>query len=74
MQCLGGIFNFDLFSNNMPHSGIALRGECRNAVSTNREPSVSFDLELNANTMILKTQPKAIAFEERNKRHVQSKR
>ena len=32
MQCLGGIFNFDLFSNNMPHSGIALHGECRNAV------------------------------------------
>lgn len=37
MQSLGGILNFDLFSSNMPRSGIALRGERRNAVQKSSE-------------------------------------
>lgn len=35
---------------------------------------VNFDFELNANTMILKTRPKSIAFEVRDKKHMQNKR
>lgn len=35
---------------------------------------VHFNFELNANTMILKTHPKSIAFEVRDKKHKQNKR